>query len=293
LVRKDDRPTSGGRPSLLSAEQQAEADRHRILSSLDNKPGAKPAAKPAAATSAAAGAPAKGRNGLVVWGALGVGALAVVGGALAWMASTPAEEATAIAAAPVPAPAAVANAAPVAAAAPAESEVSTAAILEDTAAVSPPAEGKLPALKDMLEQPSKPASGHDELKQALERPSAKAPAVAVAHAERKPEHKSEKAERAEKVKLAQKAAAKDKAVAKAKADAKQPDNDVTLLAALMAHLQTRPPVKKTSSPADQLKTCKQYNAAGEEQCRARLCAADAKKEPECKAAPIAKASSDS
>jgi hypothetical protein len=289
LVRKDDRPTSGGRPSLLSAEQQAEADRHRILSSLDTKPGA----KAAAATSAASAAPAKGRNGLMVWGALGVGALAVVGGALAWMASTPADEASAIAAAPAPAPAAVASAAPVAAAPPAEPEVSTAAILEDTAAVSPPAEGKLPALKEMLEGPAKPASGHDELKQALERPSAKAPAPALAHVDRKPEHKADKADKAEKLKLAQKAAAKEKAVAKAKAEAKQPDNDVTLLAALMAHLQTRPPVKKTSSPADQLKTCKQYNAAGEEQCRARLCAADAKKEPECKVAPIAKASSDS
>ena len=288
MVRKDDRPTGGGRPSLLSAEQQAEADRHRILSSLDNKPGAKPAAPP----SASAATPAKGRSGLVVWGTLGVGVLAVVGGALAWMASTPDEETAAIAAAPAPAPAAVASAAPVAAA-PAEPEVSTAAILEDTAAVSPPAEGKLPALKEMLEASAKPASGHDELKQALERPSAQTPAAALARAEHKPEHKSDKAEKAEKVKLAQKAAAKEKAVAKAKAEAKQPDNDVTLLAALMAHLQTRPPVKKTSSPADQLKTCKQYNAAGEEQCRARLCAADAKKEPECKAAPIAKASSDS
>lgn len=278
MVRKDDRPTSGGRPSLLSAEQQAEADRHRILSTLDGKPGATPAAPSAAA------APAKGRNGLVVWGTVGVGVLAVVGGALAWMANTPDEQSAAIATAPAPAPVSVANAAPAAAAAPAEPEVSTAAILEETAAVSPPAEVKLPALKDMLEGPGKPESGHDQLTQALERPSAKAPVVA--HAEHKPERK------AEKVKLAQKSAAKEKAVAKA--EARQPaDNDVTLLAALMAHLQTRPPVKKTSTPAEQLKTCKQYNAAGEEQCRARLCAADAKKEPECKAAPIAKASSDS
>ena len=278
MQRQDDRPSKGGRPSLLSSEQQAEAERQRILSTLDSKPTA------AAPAKAARQAPSKRRSGLMIWGVAAAGVLAIVGGALVWMSNTPDEDSlpVAVAAAPAPAPAAP----PVA---PAESEVSTAAILEEAAPSSPPAEGKLPSLKEMLTAPAKPASAKDELKQALERPQAKT--HQVAKAEHKPEHKAErKVERKperkpDNAKLAQKAPAKDKA------PAKQPDNDVTLITALMAHLQTRGPVKKTSTPAEQLKTCKQYNAAGEEQCRARLCAADAKKEPECRAAPVAKTAS--
>ena len=287
MQRQDDRPSKGGRPSLLSSEQQAEAERSRILSTLDSKP----------AAPAAAGVPgqAKGSGRLVVWGVVGMGALAAVGGVLAWMSNTPDVDSLPVVADAAPAKPAVAAAAP--AAAPAEAEVSTAAILEETtAAVSPPAEGKLPSLKDMLAEPPKPKSGHDELTQALERPQPKA--AQLAKVERKPEHKPEhkperKAEskperKSDNVKLAQKAVP-----AKDKAPGKPADNDVTLISALMAHLQTRPPVKKTSTPADQLKTCKQYNAAGEEQCRARLCAAEAKKEPECKPAPVAKTASNS
>lgn len=281
MQRQDDRPSKGGRPSLLSSEQQAEAERQRILSTLDSKPAA-------AAPAKAAGKPSGKRSGLLVWGAAGAGVLAVVGGALVWMSNTPDEDSLPLAVAAAPA----ATAAPVTAApsASAESDVSTAAILEEAAPSGPPADGKLPSLKEMLTAPAKPASGHDELKQALERPQAKS--QHVAKAEHKPEHKTErKAEhkperKPDNAKLAQKAPAKEKEKAK-------PDNDVTLITALMAHLQTRGPVKKTSTPADQLKTCKQYNAAGEEQCRARLCAADAKKEPECKAAPAAKTASNS
>lgn len=283
MQRQDDRPSKGGRPSLLSSEQQAEAERSRILSSLDSKP----------AAPAVAGAPgrAKGSGRLVVWGVVGLGALAAVGGVLAWMSNTPDVDSLPVVAEAAPAKPAVAAAAP--AAGPAEAEVSTAAILEDTtAAVSPPAEGKLPSLKEMLAEPPKPTSGHEELKQALERPQPKATQFAKAEhkPEHKPEHKAEKKteRKSDNVKLAQKTAP-----AKDKAPAKPADNDVTLISALMAHLQTRPPARKTSTPADQLKTCKQYNAAGEEQCRARLCAADAKKEPECKPAPAAKTASNS
>lgn len=284
MQRQDDRPPKGGRPSLLSSEQQAEAERQRILSTLDSKPTA------AAPAKAASKPPGKRSGGLLLWGAVGAGALAIVGGTLVWMSNTPDEDSLPLAVAAAPAAPAVAAAVPSASA---ESEVSTAAILEDAAASSPPGDGKLPSLKEMLTAPAKQASGRDELKQALERPQAKS--QQVAKVEHKPEHKAErkaehKPERKADTKLAQKAPAKDKEKGKEKEKAK-PDNDVTLITALMAHLQTRPPVKKTSTPADQLKTCKQYNAAGEEQCRARLCAADAKKEPECKAAPAAKTAS--
>lgn len=281
MQRQDDRPSKGGRPSLLSSEQQAEVDRQRILSTLDNKPPA-----PASAVARSAG---KRPGGLMVWGTVGVGMLAAVGGALAWMSSTPDEDSVPVAVVAAPLKPAVV------AAAPAEPEVSTAAILEETPVVAPVSE-KLPSLKEMLAAPAKPKTAPDELMQALERPQPKAQQLAKAEhkPEHKPEHKVErKAEhkpehKSDNVKLAQKTApAKDKD----KPAAKQPDNDVTLITALMAHLQTRPPVKKTSTPAEQLKTCKQYNAAGEEQCRARLCAAEAKKEPECKVAPGAKTAS--
>ncbi len=221
----------------------------------------------------------------MIWGTVGVGVLAAVGGALAWMSNTPDEDSVPFAVVAAPAePVTVA-------AAPAEPEVSAATILEEAPVVAPVSE-KLPSLKEMLTAPAKPKAATDELTQALERPQPKAPQLA--RAERKPEHKTEhKPERRAEhksgnVKLAQKTAA-----AKARQAAKQPDSDVTLITALMAHLQARPPVKKTSTPAEQLKTCKQYNAAGEEQCRARLCAADARKEPECKAPPGAKTASNS
>lgn len=284
MQRQDDRPSKGGRPSLLSSEQQAEAERQRILNTLDSKP------KAAAPAKAARQAQGKRRSGLMIWGVAGAGVLAIVGGALVWMSNTPDEDSLPVVVAAAAAPAAPPAAAPLASA---ESEVSTAAILEEAAPAVAAAEGKLPSLKEMLTAPAKPASPKDELKQALERPQPKTQQVAKAEhkrehkPDRKAEHKPER--KPDNTRLAQKAPAKDKE----KAPAKQPDNDVTLITALMAHLQTRPPVKKTSTPADQLKTCKQYNAAGEEQCRARLCAADAKKEPECKAAPAAKTASNS
>lgn len=217
----------------------------------------------------------------MVWGTVGVGVLAAVGGALAWMSNTPDEDSVPFAVVAAPAEAVTV------AAAPAEPEVSAATILEEAPVVAPVSE-KLPSLKEMLTAPAKPKAAPDELTQAFERPQPKAPQLAKA--ERKSEHKAEHRpeHKSGNVKLAQKTAP-----AKAKPAAKQPDSDVTLITALMAHLQARPPVKKTSTPAEQLKTCKQYNAAGEEQCRARLCAADARKEPECKAAPGAKTASNS
>jgi hypothetical protein len=284
---------------LLSAEQQAEADRHRILSTLDGKP--------AAAVAKGAPGPAKPRKPMLVWGVAGLGLIAVAAGALAWMNNELNDKTVSMTAAALPVPsgpaaAAVASAAPVASSAPAEPEVSTAAILNDAPAAP---EDKLPSLKEMLSAPSAAsasasttaparANTHNELAQALERPS---PQGHPAHkAEHKAEHKTE--HQAEPVRVAQKSqAAEHKARATEKAKYKPvpapaPDSDVTLLAALMAHMQT-PAGKKADSPAAQLKLCKQQNAAGEEQCRVRLCAGAARSEPECKAPPIAKVSADS
>lgn len=286
MQRPEDRPPKTGRPSLLSAEQQAEADRHRILSTLDGKTAA-----------ADKGAPAQGkkRRPMLLWGTAGVGLIAAAAGALAWMDKELDDKTVSMSAAVLPAPSAPVASAPAAPAlaaaaaassAPAEAEVSTAAILNDAPAA--PAESKLPSLNEMLSAPSPAAHTGQKTAQLAEQKS-----------EHKPEHKSEhKAEhKAEPVRLAQKAPAaehKPKATEKARykpVPAPAPDSDVTLLAALMAHMQT--PSKKADSPAAQLKLCKQQNAAGEEQCRVRLCAGAARNEPECKSPPIAKASADS
>ncbi len=65
------------------------------------------------------------------------------------------------------------------------------------------------------------------------------------------------------------------------------DSDVTLLAALMAHVQSGNPGKAPSTPAYQLKQCRLMNEAGAAQCREHLCSTTARKEPECKAQPAA------
>jgi hypothetical protein len=93
----------------------------------------------------------------------------------------------------------------------------------------------------------------------------------------KPEHK-----KVEKAAPKQTQVAK-KTDAKPKPKAAQPDSDVTLLAALMTHVQSsKTPSKEPSTPAYQLKQCSRMNEAGAAQCRAHLCATTASKEPECK-----------
>jgi hypothetical protein len=78
-----------------------------------------------------------------------------------------------------------------------------------------------------------------------------------------------------------------------KASAVTTDSNVTLLAALVVHLQAKPaPGTRPSTPAKQLKQCRQLNDAGAEQCRVRLCAGSARKGAECKVTPMAKTPSD-
>ncbi|WEF34627.1 hypothetical protein [Pseudoduganella chitinolytica] len=295
MVSKDDRPAGGGRPSLLSTEQQGAAEGRSVLGALDGK-AAKPA-KPAKAAgptrpaARAAAAPRKPGRGLALWSALGAGVIALAGGTLAWMASVPDDESVAAVAVP-PAPRVAAAPAPAPAA---QSDVSTAAILQETPASSAPPD-KQPSLKEMLAAPSaKVAARPDPLTQALERPSSK-PADAPKAERTRPaskEKEKEKAKAEAKKKAAKDKAAKDKQ--KATPQPRQPpqDKDATVLAALMAHVQPNSHMPKKSTPAQQLKACRQYNAAGAEQCRARLCSNIAKNERECKARAKRKATADS
>lgn len=311
MVSKDDRVSSGGRPSLLSAEQNNPADGRSVLSALDGKPAK--AAKQAKADAGikhaspshgktAAHAPAKGR-GVFLWSAAFAAMVTVAGGALVWMASVPDEESlVAETAAPVvppvasmPAPAVVAAAAVAAPAAaatvePPDSDVSTAAILQDTSAVKEPVAKQVPVVA------AKAGPATDALTQALERPAQKATPdekkadslaenkvekPRLAHHDAKPEGRKQAPKE------------KPKAPPKPKAEPQSKDRDATLLAALMAHTQPNSHIPRKSTPAQQLQICRQYNAAGAEQCRARLCANGAQKEPECKARLKKKVASDS
>jgi hypothetical protein len=57
------------------------------------------------------------------------------------------------------------------------------------------------------------------------------------------------------------------------------DSDVVLLAALVSHIE---PKKGKATPAEQLEACRRYNAAGEAQCRARVCEKAGRKEAACR-----------
>ncbi len=278
MQHSDDRPTISGRPSLLSSDQQAEADRHRILSGLDGKP-----------DGTTAGAE-KARRGKLTWLAAGAAVLALSGGAAAWLSSEGEKEIVLAGSAPLPssaAPAAALTSEPMAVPPPAD--VSTAAILEDMPLVGG---------KDAAVDAKKQAEAEDELNKML---APAAPArVAVKAA---PKKQVVVAKAAAPVKVAEKPRMTEMAmnvepVLRKKPVAKKPaapaDNDVALLAALVAHSKSAQP-KRGTGPAAQLQHCKTLGSVAEaEQCRARLCAGTAKKEAECKVAPnLAKASSES
>ncbi|WP_317205440.1 hypothetical protein [Janthinobacterium sp.] len=280
----DDKPRGAGRPSLLTAAQQAEADRNRILSNLEGG-----AAAPKAAP----------RRPAVLWGGLGAGALALIAGA-AWMYDGAPPEAR-----PSSSPVAVAVTPVLSAAAPAATPAAT--INDIGAALEAPP--KQESLKDMLSAapPAKPARAVDVLNKALESPptaqeraAASAAAdqkLAQARIERKRAAAAVKA-RAHEKKLAQEhaklskeqAKAKAKAAATAKAGARvkkkvDNDSDVTLLAALVAHAQEHPePARKPGGEA-QIKQCVQAGKGDAESCRTRVCGGRGASDAACKTAP--------
>lgn len=345
MQRSDDRPPASGRPSLLSAEQQGEADRQRILAGLENKP---------SLTTAGA---QKARHGAVKWVAAGAAVLALTAGAGAWLVSEGEKEIVLAGTAPLPAtpaPAAPLASEPVATGAIGE-EVSTAAILQDTpvmaeklpspapvaAAVAIPApvsaaRGKpTDELKSLLEKdlpapvkrsppplvladaapyvgaPAKasapPAPKARPGKPAPAKPApAKPPAVkatpkAPAEPAEEPQVSNVKPNQVKKTVVAKadaKAAAKADAKAKAKpAPVKKKeakvDNDVALLAALVAHSKATQP-RHANSAAAKLRQCKTLGSVADaEQCRIKLCAGSAKNEAECKPPKVAKAAAES
>lgn len=258
-----------GRPSLLSPGEQAEPDRQRILTTLDGT------AKRPAPSAPDHVQPRRSRR-VWVWGGAAVAVLAIGAGMFA--VSEDGEHAAepvqvAVATAPVktvaaPAAAVTAPAAPSPTAeTPAPHKAPAPALISD----SPEAPPTNP-LADMAPVPAAvtprthAAKPHDTLTRALEKPASRAHA---AEAPRKAEQARAEAKKA-----------KEKAV-KRRAQG-EADSDVVLLAALMSHMQ---PPRRKATLADQLQICKQYNAVGEEQCRARVCSAADPKEAACKKAP--------
>jgi len=250
LQREDERPSPSGRPSLLSKEPAAEAGRSGILDGLERKPAAAAVGKPA---------PRKTAAMLAVAG-VGVLGLAIAAVAL-WPGTTPEPELTLPVAAATP-PASRSDTAVTVAAPAAVAPAAT--IVEDTAALSPAVDNSRTLKQILNDTPAKPQ--HDELTAAFDHPHAapakpKPPAKKTVQVAKKPDHPAKKPAPA--------------------------DNDVTLLAALMAHVQSNRQSKETSSPAYQLKQCKRMNEAGATQCREHLCSTSARNEPECKQQPVA------
>lgn len=258
MQRKDDSPKPS-RPSLLTPAQQEEADRNRILSTLESGGGAgKPAARRGPSRYALA--------------AMGLGVLALAVGVGMWVTRETAHDdamATVVAAskeappapaaAPVPPPAAPAEVSAdevLASAAPA------AVINEDRAAQQAPE--KQQSLSEMLNAGGEPApkAGHDVISKALETPSAGAAPKSVAKAAPKPKPKPV-------VKEVKKAPSEP-------ATTPEQESDIALLSALVAHAQAAERAEAASkkpklSVKEQLAQCKKLSKSKAAQCHERVC----------------------
>lgn len=296
MQHSDERPPTSGRPSLLSLDQQAEADRHRILSGLESKP---------ASTTAGGEKSRKGMLGLVVAGAV---VLALGAGAGLWLVSEGEKEIVMAGTAPLPAtpapPVALATEPPVVRGT--ADDVSAAAILEDAPLVATPpqptpdkkqADDELTRMFEQGTPAAKPAAPQ-ETQQAAESVKPKPVATASARPAKPVRPVAKAAPKKPVVKArpeASNVAPRPRAVpagAKKKAEARAVpvDNDVALLAALVAHSKATQP--KSTGAAAKLRQCKSLDSVAEaNQCRARVCAG-AKNEPECKSSSLNRASSE-
>ena len=243
-----DRPVRAGRPSLLSPDEQAAPERQGILSSLDGMqvPGA--------------GAPtARRRSRTLVWGGTAAGAL-VVGAAL-FLAGAGDERQTPFAPSATPAVAlAAASRATIVADAPRPAPVAlpAPAVLRDEPA---------PAVANPLADMAPPSASIADVREPVTR-APERPVRHKAHARRKQgdgTHEKSKTRLAERHPKAH--------------TVREADSDVVLLAALVSHIE---PKKGKTTPAEQLEACRRYNAAGEAQCRARVCEKAGPKEAACK-----------
>ncbi len=285
-----ERRPGAGRPSLLSADQTPKQEDRSILSQLDGR------AAPVRA------APAPGRREHHQRGVRAtVFAIALGGiGTLAWLAlgsvNESADASLAAAHAPARVPPVQAVAAATSAPAPAletPAQAPAAATIQDelTAAFD------APGTPQPSPSPAAKAGQHD-LAALLDTPAA-APAPALKLAQAAPEKDvvakkpvADKPARADKSRAPAKPKVAQKPAAQKPAAVKKPavDNDVAILAALLAH--TKAP--EAGSPEEIYKRCATNATAAEVQrCRVRVCQGSAKGAAECKSVRISKVSSSS
>ena len=260
MQHQGDRPVRGGRPSLLSPEEQPVQERQGILSSLDGMPG-----------QAAAAPGPRPRSRALAWGGVAAGVIAVCGALFLFGGG---DERSVPAAAPVQVAAAAAAPPVTPVALPAPAPAPAAAVLHDEPAA--PVEPMTNPLADMAPAaPRKERAARPEKSAKAEKAERKEAHAKAAHAKAQ--------ERARE-------AAKDKKTKAKPGAVREQDSDVVLLAALIGHME---PKRGKATPAEQLASCRRYNAAGEEQCRARVCAAAGPKEPACKRVHAARADAES
>ena len=260
MQHQGDRPVRTGRPSLLSPDEQAAPERQGILSSLDGMQvpgGAAPTSRP--------------RSRTLAWGGAAAGALVV--GAARFLAGAGDERQTpfgpsgtpsvtlAAAAADAPRPVPVTMPAPV-------TPAPAPAVLRDE-----PAPAVANPLADMAPPPAPVAD--------VREPVTHAPERSERHKARgaKAERKEARARRKERDGTHEKAKTKLAERHPKARTVHEADSDVVLLAALVSHIE---PMKGKATPAEQLEACRRYNAAGEAQCRARVCEKAGPKEAACK-----------
>ena len=274
-MQRKDKISSNGPPSLLTPAQQAEAERNRILSTLEASGGKRsPTSSPNAR---------HGSRAPWIWAFSGLLVAAVAGGAGLWYGQQHEPSTPLIVAAATPEAVAQTDVAANGAVTPAAAEPATAIIEEDHQARSAPLPDAQPSLSEMLaaEPPAPPPSAAratgDVLSQALEAPAGTALAAAAAApvaarvAVGKTDHASVPAKPKPPAKRVAAVKPAPKAVPK---PAAAPDGDVMLLSALIAHAQASEPVNpaKTRASLDQeLAYCKKQPKAELAACRKRAC----------------------
>lgn len=262
--------TQGGRPSLLSAAQQAELDRQRAAS------GAAPIAK----TDRRQAQVGLQRRNWLFGGSIAV--LAAFVGVSAWLMNDVSSDAAMNSWVRKPAAAPVAVVQPVAAAPAVAAEAPPVDASPLAAAITDerPADKDMPqqTLKQMLNAEPAPKAGPDVLSQALE---AEAP-------RKRAEPKLAKVDKVDKDEAKPRAKVagnvKPAPVKPAKAKPAEPDSDVALLAALVAHTHSQPEARKAAARTqEQLRQCRQKSEAEEKECQARACEGRWKTDAACKA----------
>lgn len=324
MHQSNERPPASNRPSLLSAEQQAEVERKRQL----NKPESSKTEAGTAGPARPGGSARATGTSKFAWAGAGVAVVALCGAAALWVADggpqlrVPAQT---VAQASAPPPLKVdAKKAPLPPAAPGEVDVSTAAILEDAPAVAAAPAAREKSLKEILHTPSEAATpAPDELSKLLAKPvpptplpaaakkatrrmvdsaspdlklAALTPANTPAHMPAKRANHGEKDDKPSKAKAREKDKDKQHQLATAASRKKEShpkaapmDSDEALLAALVAHSKAHPEKIRPGSTAAKLKQCARQSSANAAKCRERICDGSGKDDLECKGVRLAKA----